>query len=108
MDDCKEVYILSVTTTLGSREDATRIAREAVAAHLAACVQIEAIESVYVWEGKLCQEPEHRLTFKTAAHRQEALEHWLGQQHPYALPQILSSRCMASQAYHDWVHAQVD
>ena len=107
MDDCKQFDILSVTTTVSSRSDAGGMARAALAAGVAACVQIEPIDSVYRWEGKLCEEPEHRVTFKTALDAQASLEAWLRQNHPYQLPQIISSRCLASEPYFDWVQARL-
>ena len=38
-----------VVTTVGTREDAQRLARAAIEQRLAACAQIEAIDSVYRW-----------------------------------------------------------
>ena len=40
------------TTTVDSPEAAQRLAQAAVQARLAACVQVEAITSHYVWQGQ--------------------------------------------------------
>lgn len=82
--------ILSVTTTVASLEDARRLARAMVEARLAACAQIEAIESVYVWEGALQQVGEQRITFKTTDARYGAFEAALRAAHPYQLPMIVA------------------
>ena len=54
-------------TTLPSRDEADRLAADAVAAGLAACAQVDGpIRSHYVWEGKVENEDEFRVTFKFA------------------------------------------
>lgn len=82
--------ILSVTTTVASLEDARRLARAMVEARLAACAQIEPIESFYIWDGAVQQEGEQRLTFKTTDARYGALEAALRAAHPYTLPMIVA------------------
>ncbi len=78
-------------TTTSSIEDAERLARESVDQKLAACVQIEGpIRSVYIWEGKLTQEEEYRVSFKFIEQNTEKLETWLFANHPYAVPQWLT------------------
>ena len=44
--------LMVVTTTVASADDAQRLAAQAVQARLAACVQVEAITSHYVWQGQ--------------------------------------------------------
>jgi periplasmic divalent cation tolerance protein len=107
MPDCKEVDILTVTTTVGSLDDARRLARGLVEAHVAACVQIDAIAaSVYRWEGRLREDPEHRLTIKTLPTRFEAVQLYFREHHPYEVPQCVAVRCTASTPYGQWVAAE--
>ncbi|MEY4025529.1 MAG: hypothetical protein RL438_1042, partial [Actinomycetota bacterium] len=62
-------------TTLPSREEADRLAADAVAAGLAACAQVDGpIRSHYTWEGKVESEDEFRVTFKHAASKGADLE----------------------------------
>lgn len=82
--------IHSVATTVASRAEAQALARKMVEAKLAACAQIEGIESVYIWEGALQQEGEFRILFKTVEARYDALEAALKAAHPYSLPMILA------------------
>jgi periplasmic divalent cation tolerance protein len=101
--------VLSVTTTVGSMEDARRLARGLVERRLAACVQVEeGLLSFYRWEGRLCEDPEVRLTIKTRAECADALRDWLAEHHPYEVPQILAVVMRASAAYAQWVRAEVD
>lgn len=107
MQDCKEHDILALTTTVGTLEDAQALAVQLVERRLAACVQIEPIAlSVYRWEGRVCQEPEVRLSIKTAPEAREPLVAFLAQHHPYELPQVTLSTLAASAAYADWVRDQ--
>lgn len=46
-----ESSLLAVLTTVAKRDDARRLARQVVRAGLAACAQLEPIESIYVWKG---------------------------------------------------------
>jgi len=77
-----------VVTTVGSAEEARRIGRTLVDEGLCACAQIEAIESIYRWQGRTEQAPEHRLLLKAAPGRYKEIEARLRQLHPYSLPAI--------------------
>lgn len=99
--------LLAVITTTATRDDAVRLAHILVERRLAACAQISAIESVYVWAGALQHEPEHRLVLKTTVDRHPALEAALAELHPYALPAIVSLPFDAGEAYGAWVRASV-
>jgi periplasmic divalent cation tolerance protein len=108
MQDCKEPDILAVTTTVGSIEDAHRLARGLVEARLAACVQVDAaITSTYRWEGRLCEEAEVRLVIKTLPACEAALQAFLAAHHPYEVPQFLAQPMRASDAYAAWVRSEV-
>lgn len=96
-----------VTTTVPSVEDAERLAGAAVQAQLAACVQVDAITSYYVWEGQLQSSPEWRLVFKTVPDAVQTLLEWLRGQHPYELPQLLLRGEQAQKDYGQWVAQNV-
>lgn len=99
--------LLQVSTTVATRADALRLARQMVQAQLAACVQIEAIHSVYRWQGELHEEDEWRLLLKTTAASWPALQAALTQAHPYELPAILAVPVQAaSDACEQWVVAE--
>ena len=100
--------IAVVTTTVGSVEDADRLAQAAVQAGLAACVQTEAINSHYIWQGQLECGAEWRLVLKTAPTAVPDLLHWLQTQHPYDVPQLLVRTEQANSAYAAWVAEQID
>jgi periplasmic divalent cation tolerance protein len=108
MQDCKDRDILTVTTTVGSLDEARQLAREIVQRRLAACVQVEPIaSSFYRWEGRLCEDPEMRLSIKTLPRLRDALAACFDELHPYDLPQFLAVTQQASARYVDWVRAEV-
>jgi periplasmic divalent cation tolerance protein len=95
---------LIVHTTVGSAGDARRIARDLVERRLAACAQVEPIESFYVWDGALQHESEQRIAFKTTAAAWPALRRALLRVHPYELPEIVALECAGAHApYARWV-----
>jgi periplasmic divalent cation tolerance protein len=108
MQDRKEYDILIVTTTVNSREQALALANEILAQRLAACVQVDEIAaSLYRWEGAVREEAELRLSIKTIAGAQAALQALFEQHHPYDLPQFIAVRADASAAYAGWVRREV-
>lgn len=98
--------LLLLITTLPDREAAQALAREAVQRGLAACGQIEAIESVYRWDGQVCEDAEWRLLLKTIPARREALAALVTERHPYELPALLCVPvAWAEPAFAAWVAA---
>lgn len=93
-----------LVTTVGSAEDARRLADTAVERRLAACVQIETIESVYRWQGAVQHEPEWRLLFKTTEAAEPALRSFLLERHPYELPALYAIELSdPTEAFAAWV-----
>lgn len=79
---------IAVTTTVGSRAEAQSMARALVERKLAACAQIDAIESFYTWNGAVQNEPEFRITFKTTDAQYAAIEAAIRELHSFELPAI--------------------
>jgi periplasmic divalent cation tolerance protein len=99
---------IQVTTTVDSREAAATIARGAVEARLAACAQVcGPITSVYHWQGAIETAEEWTVAFKTTTERYAALEAHVKQHHSYDLPEIVAVALTGSDAYLDWVRAEV-
>jgi len=102
--------LLVVVTTLPNMEVATALAKSLVEAHLAACVQVtEGLYSVYLWEGKLCEEHEVLLSAKTVSHQWEEICRFVKEAHPYDLPEIFAySPEQYDQQYGHWVSTEVN
>lgn len=98
--------LVAVFTTVATREDAVRLARALVTESLAACVQIERIDSVFRWEGRVHEDVEHRLLVKTTRLRRAAVIKRVRELHPYSLPAIWSHDVsVADPSYAAWVLA---
>ena len=63
-----------VMTSIGTEDEAEALAAGIVEAHLAACVQIQRVRSLYIWQGVLHREPEWVLHIKTVEARYAAIE----------------------------------
>lgn len=101
--------LIALFTTVATREDARRIARELVERGLVACAQLSDIESIYRWQGAVHQEPEVRLMLKTTADRYAVVEAAIRALHPYELPAIHAIPVTAaSAAYAGWVRQNTE
>jgi len=81
--------VVAMTTTNQIRE-ARSLAEMLVKGRLAACVQIvPKIESVYEWEGKVCDEQEYLLLIKTFEDRIQDIKKAIEEAHSYEVPEFL-------------------
>jgi periplasmic divalent cation tolerance protein len=96
-------------STVGSAEDAERIARALVERRLAACVNVvPGVVSVYRWKGGVDRDEERLLVIKTRADRLEALREALVALHPYELPELVAMPIQAGHApYLAWLDESV-
>lgn len=93
-----------VLTATATAEEAESLARGIIEAQLGACVQIQAIRSIYRWQGALCNESEFRLSIKTRQARFVALERFIRARHSYETPEIVQIPITAgSAAYLQWI-----
>jgi periplasmic divalent cation tolerance protein len=80
-------YFVYITTA--DEAEAKRIARAVVEARLAACANVMgSIQSVYRWEGKVCEDNEVALILKTSEERKAELVDRVKQLHSYNTPCI--------------------
>ena len=96
----------AVVTTVGTPDDARRLAHAVLEQRLAACVQVEPITSHYRWQGALHEESELRLVCKTLPATVPALLALLRTQHPSPLPPLVVQALAATQDYADWVRQE--
>jgi periplasmic divalent cation tolerance protein len=86
--DRANMKLIAVFTSVGSLDEARRIAGELVERRLVACAQICEIESFYRWDGALQNEREYRVLLKTRAALYGAVEAAIRERHSYELPAI--------------------
>ncbi|HET9199176.1 MAG TPA: divalent-cation tolerance protein CutA [Solirubrobacterales bacterium] len=104
MTDCVQVL-----TTVGSEEEAGRIARLLVERRLAACVQVVGpIVSRYRWRGAVEEEREWQLLAKTTRAAYEPVEAAIREVHSYDEPEIVAVPIVAGSAgYLAWIGENV-
>jgi periplasmic divalent cation tolerance protein len=80
-----------VLVTCETLAEAKRIARAAVEAKLAACVNVmlSPVESIYRWKGKVEVAREYLLVMKSTARRLRELERMVRSRHSYDVPEFL-------------------
>ena len=84
---------LIVFVTVPSKELGQKIAKELLEKELASCVQIlPAMESHFVWQGRVEKEEEFLLLSKTTESNYESLEDLVVELHPYEVPQVVALR----------------
>nr|BBH86290.1 divalent-cation tolerance protein CutA [Thermosporothrix sp. COM3] len=99
-------YIV-VVTTVDSEDVAKAIARKLVEQHLAACVHLFPIQSVYRWEGKQEEDNEWRLEAKTRRELYPRVEKAIVESHPYSCAQVTVLPIVAGKKeYLDWIEAE--
>ena len=78
-----------ITATFPDKDSAKEVAHLLVEKRLAACVQILPIESVYLWEGKVCDESEMMLIIKSKAALFDEITTAIKTVHSYQVPEIV-------------------
>ncbi len=101
--------IIELTTTMQTLTQARQLGRRLVELRLAACVQVTGpIESIYRWQGEVCESSEFRCTIKSIAPLLKRITHAILETHPYDLPEILVTDVVGgSEDYADWLRQQV-
>lgn len=93
-----------VITTCSDRDSAKSLAAKMIKAKLAACVQLDEIESFYEWQGEVENGSEVRLMIKTQAFLYAELEVFIKEHHSYEVPEIIALPIQAgSKEYLSWI-----
>lgn len=81
---------VTVLTTTASEAEGEAIAEALLSEELAACVQITAVRSRYVWNGAVQREAEQLLLIKTRAALFELVRGKIRTMHSYDTPEIVA------------------
>ena len=107
MSDCEAIVILCTAPDEATAQD---LAARVLGEKLAACATLlPGASSLYYWEGKLEQEYEVQMLFKSDRRHQDALLNYLKQHHPYQTPELLVLPVMAGDKdYLLWINASLN
>ncbi len=97
--------ICVVYTTVATQATAEELAQGVIHENLAVCVNFSEIQSVYRWQGKIEQEAEWSMLFKTTVSQSDALLLWIKAHHPYELPSLWWRFVEASDEYASYLSA---
>lgn len=93
------------------KEVAPKIGAAVVEEKLAACVNIvPAVRSIYIWKGKIEDDEESMMFFKTTAEQMAPLTARIRALHPYEVPEIVAVAIKEEEGHPDylaWVRASV-
>jgi len=98
-----EVVIL---ITAPSTEEAQKIAHSLVGEHLVACANIVSqIQSIFYWQGKVCDEKEVLIICKSRASLFGEISRRVKQLHSYTVPEIIALPIIrGSEDYIRWIN----
>lgn len=97
---------LVVLTTTNSKANVDAIVAAVLAKKLAACIQVIPIESHYVWQGQVNNEPEFLLLLKAKAADYDDLAAAICAVHTYEVPEVVSLPVEnGSEGYLNWIAA---
>ncbi len=104
MSDFIVVYV-----TVGSAEEAERLADTLVEERLAACVNLVApVRSTYRWQGRVERDEEQLLIIKTRDDIFDRLKKRVEEIHSYSVPEIIALPILkGNESYLDWLGKQV-
>ncbi|MCL2382191.1 MAG: divalent-cation tolerance protein CutA [Treponema sp.] len=101
-------YSITVTTA-GDKDSARAIGRLLVEKRLAACVQMIPIESIYVWQGKVCEEGETAMLIKSKTSLFGEIKALIRENHGYEVPEIIQIPITGGlPEYLQWIAGCVD
>jgi periplasmic divalent cation tolerance protein len=97
-----------VLCTVPDGDCAERLGRGLVESRLAACVNaLPGVRSFYRWKGEIEMADEVQLLIKTRRSHFDRLQIWIGQHHPYDVPELVAQSVeRVSESYAQWLSEQ--
>lgn len=98
-----------VLVTAATADEARRIAAQLIERQQAACVNVvDAVRSIYRWEGAVRDDAEVLLIIKTTAERYPEVERSVRELHSYDVPEVIALPLVqGSSPYLEWLTASV-
>ncbi|MBK5264139.1 MAG: divalent-cation tolerance protein CutA [Alphaproteobacteria bacterium] len=101
--------LVLIYTLFGDANEARKTSTLLVTEKMAACANMLApCTSLYEWQGKMREETEFPVLYKTTAAKRTPLMTRLAELHSYDVPAILSWDAAVNSPYADWANQQID
>ncbi len=98
-----------VLVTASSQQEAEAIAQALIEAHLAACVTLMPVHSIYAWQGKIITDQEWQMIVKTDLAQFPLLEKKIQELHSYEVPEIIALPILTgSKPYLHWISDNIN
>ncbi len=98
-----------VTTTTPNQSEAEELAKKILSQKLAACIQIQKIQSFYTWKGEVQSCIEHLLVIKSKCKKYTKLQSFILNNHSYETPEIIKLPIISGSAnYLKWIDEVMD
>lgn len=107
MDDPQLSRLLLALTTEATAQQAETLALALLERRLVACVSLQPLDSLYLWNGALHRSSEVQLLLKTDARHLPELASVVHQLHSYDTPEWLVWPADSSVGYGRWLRASV-
>ncbi len=102
----KGVIIIS---TFANEQVAHGISKKLVESGLAACANLAPVRSIYTWRGRVEDQGECLVFFKTTRSSAKALKKEIAKVHPYDVPEIVELKMAdVSKPYMEWLVGSTD
>ncbi|MEB3213951.1 MAG: divalent-cation tolerance protein CutA [Leptolyngbyaceae bacterium] len=88
--------------TASSKEEAKAIANQLIEERLAACINILPVQSIYRWNGSICDDEEWQLIIKTDLTQFTSLQERAIALHSYDVPELIAIPVV--QGYAPYLH----
>lgn len=98
-----------VYTTFPNLKTAKRIIKGLIKNRMVACGNIFKLSSIYIWKGKIEQNPEYGAFIKTTKRNYKKVEIYIKNNHPYEVPEIISWEIdKGLNSYLKWIDNETD
>ena len=93
-----------VKTTVSSKDNALKVINALLDDKLISCAQISAIESFYVWDNEVKNEPEYTIIMKAKTSNYSDIENTVLKHHSYEVSEIIALDIShGNKKYFDWI-----
>ena len=100
----KDYRVTLVLTTFPDEVSALNVANKLVNSGLCACASLSKTRSIYQWKGKINDEQEIFVIFKTSQDVATSLKEEISKIHPYEVPEILEiATASSTNSYLEWI-----